>query len=130
LLSISPSITRQSAYPPRGSSRPEIDEAQAADPNSPAVAVLLSDFNIDARAHHPRCVRYLALKNFQYVIAIDNPGCHEVANVLTANGVRPETLRRWAIADPWGSPNAYRACAQEVLGALAAFRAAEFVINL
>jgi protein-tyrosine-phosphatase len=103
-----------------------IDEARPPDPASPAIRTLRDAFEIDAGMHKPRCVRYLAISAFRFVVAIDNPGSDEVALAISNRGVAADRVRRWSVSDPWGDPDRYRESAEEVLRLLAQFRSAEF----
>ena len=103
-----------------------IDDAQPPDPTGPAIALLREEFGIDASAHRPRCVKYLSLRSFHYIIAIDIPESTEVYDLILGRSLAVDRLRRWSIDDLWRQPRAYRSCAARVIEHLREFRSTEF----
>lgn len=79
-----------------------------------AIETLRLEFGIDASGHLPRDVRDIDLRDFDYVIAIDDDrGPRKVAQELRK--LIPREIIEWRIRDPFGRGDEYKTCALKVI---------------
>lgn len=83
------------------------------EPNAPdgaqmAIETLQSKYGIKAGGHVPRDIRFVGPSSFDLIIALDE-------NVNSRIGDQSSVPREiWSIADPYGRPDAYATCSDQI----------------
>jgi len=79
-----------------------------------AIETLRLEFGIDVSGHLPRDVHDIDLRDFDYVIAIDDDrGPKKVAQELRK--LIPREIIEWRIRDPFGRGDEYKPCALKII---------------
>lgn len=94
-------------------------QPQGREDTADAVAILQSEFGIDASNHTPQGVRDVDPASFDLIVSIDDRGASRIANAVRALGILPERHVSWKINDPWGGVRTeYEATARAIVKAL------------
>lgn len=82
-----------------------------------AIETLRRNFGIDASAHVPRVLAEINLSLFDLIVAIDDPGSHQVFSTLRDLGISEKMLLKWKITDPLdgNDRSQYDRCALETV---------------